>query len=465
MVCGTSLDFPANSKRERFLFFFTPLFLVILGIAIGIEMEVKDPVAQGLNLGGTFSFIYLGAGLLYWVLVRLLRLPTEPASCWYAGMFTLIHLLVCVFLSYNLEILIFGISARKMGILDYNQSRLSLLAAIYLPTLFTGILAVAARARFLMTADEKVKGFKAFILKNGLFLIPLLTFLSALLFMSLQPSETRSAVLTKMVYEAEAADLAIKMAEKALAAKEDFAPLHFLKGSAIIDAAPASYTPAQALYHLQRADALEPDNPHYLYKISVAHDLEHNYEQAVDAASRAVSLQPGDSFLWQHLGGLNLKYRNFPEAVNAYRGALKIDPENPGVLNNLAFTCLDLNVDLPQALEMARKSVELLPGFIFNTDTLAWAYYKNGMFAEALETISPIYSDRNEVSAEVDFHYAMILHANGLLAEPVAALEKLMARPDAVADQSLQKQLAEAKMKILFEKNNSKKGEAVDQNE
>lgn len=454
VVCGTALELAQNARRERYLFFLTPLFLCILGIAVGIELAFKNPLESGLSLGGIFAIVYLAAGMIFWSLARVLRLPSAPDSYWCAGMFTLFHLLACVFLSYNLEILVFGAGNSSMGIIEYNQSRLTLLAAIYLPTLFTGVLAVSARAK--AGLNNELSPWQSRLFRNALWLIPLFAVLGGMLIMLTQPAEVRSLVKARMLYESDASELAIDIADNALKEKEDFAPLHYIKGSAILDSAPASFTPADALYHLQRAVLLEPTNSRYLYKASIAHDLEQNFEQAIEAASAAAGLQPKDAFMWQHLGELQLKYRNYKEAIAAYTEAVRLEPENATLLNNLAFTCLEVNQNLPQALEMARKSVELMPGFVFNSDTLAWALYKNRQFTEALEVIGPIYEDRSELTAEVDFHYAMILHANKLLAEPVKTLEKLLARPDVINNLSLQKQINEAKMQILFEPGETK---------
>jgi len=449
VACGTSLELAANTRRERFLFFLTPLFLSILGIAVCAEFSIKQPLESGLSLGGTFAFIYLGAGLAFWIFARLFGLPSAADSYWHAGMFTLIHLIACIFLTYNLEVLIFDINNPGMGILDYGKARFSVLIAIYLPTLLVGVLAISARAKSSCRVD--LAPGRKFVLTQGFWLISAAAVLLGILIQLFLPGEVGRLIKARMYYEADAAELAIKTAEAGLAEREDFAPLHYLKGSAILDSAPGGYTPAQALYHLQRAVVLVPNNALYHYKISQAHEIEHNVDEAIQSASAAVSLQPGDSFLWLHLGEIYLKYRRLNDAIAAYRSALKLEPANATLLNNLAFTCLEANVDLPQALEMARRSVELLPDFVFNTDTLAWALYKNGRYTEALDVIGPIYADRPEMTPEVDFHYAMILHANKLLTEPVKALEKLLARPEVASDLPFQKQINEAKMKILLE--------------
>jgi tetratricopeptide (TPR) repeat protein len=450
---------PSSARRERYIFFLTPIFLIFFGIALCYEIGLSRAVETGIGIGGTFSIVFLGAGSIFWVISRLFRLPHAPESYWQAGMFTLVHLLACIFLTYCLELVFLGPVIEGMGPMAYNEARMTILAGIYLPTLFSGILAVSARARLKLINNHKSLPWQKFLFHNAVVIIPLAAMLLGAFFLAFQPVENRALIKARIFHEAGGVERAIVYAEKGLAEKEDFAPLHHVLGSAIIDAAVASFTPAQALYHLQRAVSLVPNNALYLYKLSIAHDIEHNYDKAVEAASQAVSLQPDDAFLWQHLGELNLRYRNLEQAVHAYRGALKLEPESPTLLNNLAYTCLELNKDLPQALELAKKSVEMLPGFVFNSDTLAWAYYKNGRYAEALEVMNSMYEDRTELSIEVDFHYAMILHANGLLAEPVKAIEKLLARPEAISDKFLYRQISSA-LDEIRKKDSVGKGEA-----
>ncbi|GAB4269009.1 MAG: hypothetical protein Kow0029_04770 [Candidatus Rifleibacteriota bacterium] len=439
--------------------------MIILGISLPVELGVPDPLQRGMSLGGGFAFVYLFAGILFWAVAKLFCLPKSPESYWYAGVFALVHLAACIYFSYNLEILMFGPVVKGLGPIQYNEYRMTVFAAIFLPTLFTGMLAVSARAR--VQHDKSLNpGLQKFLMKNAVFLIPIITVCAGFLCFAVQPAEIRSLVKARMFYEFDAAEQAIKISESVLEKKDDFAPLHYIMGSAILESSPASYTPADAVFHLQRAVDLVPENPLYLYKLSLALDSEGDSEQAIAIASRAVDLQPKDEFLWQHLGELNLKYHKLEGAVAAYEKAAELDPDNPTLLNNLAYTCLELGKNLPLALELARKSVEILPGFVFNTDTLAWAYYKNKMYPEALETISTIYSDRKEITPEVDFHYAMILYANGLLAEPVKALDKLLARPEVIADFSLNRQISEAKMKMLSEDAEMKEnGEGTKSNE
>ncbi|MGM0600217.1 MAG: hypothetical protein ACQETH_10425 [Candidatus Rifleibacteriota bacterium] len=460
VMCGARLDLAQNTRRERYLFFLTPFFLILAAVAFAFELGLKSPIESGLTIGGTISTVFLFAGGLYWALKRVFRLPACPESYWQAGVFTIVQLLVTIFLTSCIEVVVFGPVAQGVGPSGYNKTRISLLAIVFLPVWFAGYLGVAARARLKMVGNDDIKKWKRFLFANILFILPLATILLSFLLLSFQPHETKQYVKAQIAYDAGGTDTAISIARQALDKKEDFAPLHYVLGSALIDSSPASHTPQQSLAHLQRACELQPENPIYLYKTSIAHDLANNREQAVRCASEAASLQENDAFLWQHLGELNLSYQNFKNAIPAYKKALELEPENPVVLNNLAYAFIESDTELVQALEMAKKSVELLPGFIFNQDTLAWAYYKNGSYAQALEIIGSLYENNKELSAEVDFHYAMILHANDLLSEPVKTFDKLLARPEVVTNNLLASQIRAAKDKIVADSQKSEGLEA-----
>lgn len=455
VICGAKLDMAQNTRRERYLFFLTPFFLILAGVAFSLEMGLSNPIESGLSLGGTISTVFLFAGGLFWVLKTVFRLPAGPESYWQAGVFTIVQLLVTIFLTSCIEVVVYGPVAQGVGPSDYNKTRISLLAIVFLPIWFAGYLGIAAKARLKISGSDNISKSKRFIFSHILFILPLATILLSLVLLIFQPDETRQYVKAQIAYDAGGTETAISIARDALKHKEDFAPLHYVLGSALLDSSPASYTPQQALSHLKRACELQPDNPIYLFKTSIAHDFANNRQQAVKCASQAASLQQNDAFLWQHLGELNLSYQNFKKAIPAYEKALELEPENPIVLNNLAYALLESDAEPARALEMAKESVKLLPGFIFNRDTLAWAYYKNGSYAQALEVIGVLYENNKELSPEVDFHYAMILHANQLLSEPVKSLEKILARPSVATNNLLASQIRKAKDKIIAQEQNS----------
>ena len=447
-ICGAPVSQPVQSRRERLLFFLTPLFLVLFCVALSYELGVSSPEDSGLLFAGALVFAFIGAAGIFALLVWLFSLPVLPVNYWQAGFFGVSQALVCGLLLYHLEILLLGEALHNIGPIALMQARAEMFGVIYLPSLLVGLLSVSARARVVRFPESVSSPVAAFLLKHAVTLIPVLVLALSVIMHFSPPEPARSLVQARILYDLDATGLSASVAEKALQSYPDYAPLHYIRGVAIIDGQHSDFAAGEATAHLEKAVKLEPQAPLFYFRLSSAYDLERRGAEAIAAAASAAALLPEDAYLWQHLGDLHLKYRDYAGAARAFRNSLKYVPTNPVVLNNLAYTLLELNEDLPQALEMARMSTDSLPGMIFNLDTLAWALYKNKIYAEALEIMNTIFQGRSEVSPEVDFHYAMILHANGMLKKPLQTFDTLLARPEVAADHNLFGQIYEARSEV-----------------
>jgi predicted Zn-dependent protease len=98
--------------------------------------------------------------------------------------------------------------------------------------------------------------------------------------------------------------------------------------------------------------------------------------------------QEPDRALWQRLiGDLMLTRKMEERALLAYEKAYSLEPANPEIMNNLAWLLLtseQLNLRDPlRALTLVRAAAALQPkGYIL--DTLATAYWANGLLEEAV---------------------------------------------------------------------------------
>ncbi len=445
-TCGAELSQPIKSRREQILLVLTPFFLILLAITISVEIGVIDAVDNGMGYGGGLAIIYLFAALLFWVLTRIFRLPALADSFWQAGLVSTLSFIMSVLLAFFINEVFADKSIMAVGPIKYHFAVLETLAVIFLPAFFAGLLAVSARARITRFPESAAGSFLGFLFKYALMLIPAGIALLVVLLDLAQPAPVRAMVRARVLYELQAADLALETANDALAADDSYAPLHFIKGITILDYASEKYDAAEAVKHLETANELTPDVPSWLYRLSTGYDRERNGAAAIALASKATELLPDDAFLWQYLGDLNMKYKKGLASVAAYKRALVLAPDDPVLLNNLAFTMLELDIELPQALALARMSVEFLPERAFNLDTLAWAYYKNTQYSEALEIMSVIFAGRSEVSPEIDFHYACILQAMNMLNNPVETFDKLLARPEVAADHHFFQQVYKARL-------------------
>jgi tetratricopeptide (TPR) repeat protein len=100
-----------------------------------------------------------------------------------------------------------------------------------------------------------------------------------------------------------------------------------------------------------------------------------------------IERSPENPSLYALLGDLSYRRQEFAEVKQAYEKSLALKPDQPQVLNNLAWllaTSADERLrDPPRALALALRAAELEESaYVF--DTLAESYFINGMAAEAV---------------------------------------------------------------------------------
>ncbi|PZP39438.1 MAG: hypothetical protein DI585_04145 [Pseudomonas fluorescens] len=75
---------------------------------------------------------------------------------------------------------------------------------------------------------------------------------------------------------------------------------------------------------------------------------------------------------------------NIKAASKDFQDALAIDPAEAQVLNYLGYMWVDNNINIPQAFQMLKTAHSLAPDDGAITDSLGWAYYKQGDYANAM---------------------------------------------------------------------------------
>ena len=109
---------------------------------------------------------------------------------------------------------------------------------------------------------------------------------------------------------------------------------------------------------------------------------------AVAAYDAAIALLPADRPenwpLYYKRGNCKFVNGNWPGAEADYRQALKLDPAEPRVLNELGYGYVDRGEHLDEALQMIQQAVALSPDTGYIVDSLAWALYRLGRAKEAV---------------------------------------------------------------------------------
>jgi tetratricopeptide (TPR) repeat protein len=119
------------------------------------------------------------------------------------------------------------------------------------------------------------------------------------------------------------------------------------------------------------------------------HRAEKNYAKAAEAYDRAVARIPKiEERHWNLLyarGIAHERAKNWPRAEADFKRALELRPNEPYVLNYLAYTWVDRGENLEEAKRMLEEAVRQKPEDGAIIDSVGWAYYRLGQYDRALE--------------------------------------------------------------------------------
>lgn len=106
-------------------------------------------------------------------------------------------------------------------------------------------------------------------------------------------------------------------------------------------------------------------------------------EQALDAYQRAIAMAPGSSLPHALMAQTLAHLKRPAEAEKAYREALRIDPDNIRIANNLAVLLANQKTSLDEALSLAKRAADKEPGRSTFFDTLGLVLQARGDTAGA----------------------------------------------------------------------------------
>ena len=133
---------------------------------------------------------------------------------------------------------------------------------------------------------------------------------------------------------------------------------------------------------------------------------EERYREAIKVYDDAINLSDTENqSTWQLFYSRGIAYERldvWPKADRDFREALRLNPDQPLVLNYLGYSLVEKKIQLDEALIMIEKAVELRPESGFIVDSLGWVLFRMGRYDEAvphleraaqLEPIDPIIND------------------------------------------------------------------------
>jgi tetratricopeptide (TPR) repeat protein len=111
------------------------------------------------------------------------------------------------------------------------------------------------------------------------------------------------------------------------------------------------------------------------------------FAEAADAYSHAIALVPEPdrthATLFYFRGIAYERAGMWDKAEADFRKSLALSPDQANVLNYLGYSMIEKRINIPEAMDMIRKAVELKPNDGYIVDSLGWAHYHMGEYEEA----------------------------------------------------------------------------------
>jgi len=141
---------------------------------------------------------------------------------------------------------------------------------------------------------------------------------------------------------------------------------------------------ADAIQHLREASRLNPKQPESHIVLGLSHFQAEQYETSLQAFLEGIRYNPDNADLHFNAGTVYDKLNRFDDVVKSMQTTLTLDPHHADALNYLGYSYAERGVKIEEAITLTKQAVALRPTNGYYVDSLAWAFFKKGLLAEAL---------------------------------------------------------------------------------
>ncbi len=155
-----------------------------------------------------------------------------------------------------------------------------------------------------------------------------------------------------------------------------------------------------------------PKSAQVWQRLAETYRRSNNNQSALDSLKKAQEIAPADP---NPVVQMAMIYENIGQRGTArplYQQVLRLQPENPVALNNLAYMMADSGQDLDQALTMAQKAKQQMPKDINVADTMGWIFIKKNLNDSAIGIYKDLVGQEPNRPA-FRYHFAVALSQKG----------------------------------------------------
>lgn len=166
-------------------------------------------------------------------------------------------------------------------------------------------------------------------------------------------------------------------------------PFSWMAGLRIADELESLERIDEAVAELEELAAARPTRFEPLYRLGSLMRSRERFAEAVSAYDRAAErLGKPDRRYWSlyYFRGIALeRLSQWSRAEKDFLLALDLEPDQPFVLNYLAYSWVEKKLNLDKAKRMLARAVELRPDDGFIVDSLGWVYYRLGEYQKGVK--------------------------------------------------------------------------------
>ena len=146
-----------------------------------------------------------------------------------------------------------------------------------------------------------------------------------------------------------------------------------------------------AKQRLQHVISQRPKDTEAIIELGNIQRARKDFASCADTYTKAIDTVPkpekSNWVMFYFRGICYERSHQWPPAEADMKKALELFPEQPLVLNYLGYSWVDQGVHLDQGMDMIRRAVEQRPDDGYIVDSLGWAYFRTGNYAEAVKNL------------------------------------------------------------------------------